>query len=152
MFYSKAISLLRADSLLLGSTEVISELELSSVPASELAEQCHIIFHRRGDTSCSIYWQPDDVNADSFWQWSGRACTRPDAQDHFRLTTCLRVAIGLALGMAVYIANGVFVFFECSGGTDLASAADIVVEAGQTTLVDADRDFAQKLFLPVIQR
>ena len=35
---------------------------------------------------------------------------------------------------------------------ELAQAQDIVIEAGKITKIDADHDFAKKLFLPVIQR
>ena len=150
MFYSKAISLLHADSLFLGSTEVISKLELSLVPAGQLAGTVPYYLSPPWRYAF-LYWQPDEVNADSFWQWSGQACT-PDAQDHFSFDNLPAGRYRLGFGDGCLYSDPDCAFFEYYGGTNLASAADIVVEAGQTTLVDANRDFAQKLFLPVIQR
>lgn len=150
MFYSKTISLQQAYSLFLGSTEVISKLELSLAPAGGLAGTAPDFLSPPGNYAF-LYWQPAGVNSVATWRWSGRACT-PDAQNRFSFDSLPAGRYRLGFGHACLYSERDCAFFEYYGGTALASAADIVVEAGKTTLVDANRDFAQKLFLSVIQR
>lgn len=150
-FYSGALSVDYANSLYLGSAGVISNVELSLARAGTLEGKEFDYLEYEGNYAF-LYWQPDVVNAPSVWQWSGRICI-PDGQHRFSFENVPDGRYRLSFGeLCLYDYPD-----DCSrlgfyGGKDLASAADVVVEAGKTTHIDANRDFLQTVFLPIIQR
>jgi 5-hydroxyisourate hydrolase-like protein (transthyretin family) len=149
-FYTDAISLAQAKSVALQNSAVISRLTMSMVEGGALQGKAPRYLSPGTFSYAFLYWLPSGA-AVTDWQWSGRAC-EPNDQGEFSFDALPPGRYRVGFGEACLSGGDDCVYVYYGNASDLLAAQDIVIEAGKITKIDAEHDFAQSLFLPLIQQ
>lgn len=151
-FYTGQIHLEMATRVDLQHGETISNVNVTTVAGGTLHGKAPYQFLAIESSYIFLYWQPSQPRDLPYWRWSGYTANT-DSEDEFTFDSLPAGKYRIGFGIACFRYNNDCAYQEYyGGGTDFASAWDIVVESGKITNIDATQDSVPKQFLPIIQR